>query len=232
MRVAGNGAVLGHSDIQNYGDVTIEASGRLEAASMLHAAGTLTVDGTLDMFGGLLTMTGGVLNGNGSLNGSARINGAPFTNGGVGVAVFQPGHSPGHMDITGALTFGRGGVLELDVQRDFDGMLHWDTVSAASIDFEPGSVIDVLIFDNAPDLALPSLSLNFLTCTQAASCNFGRARLEVFGADFSPFQNAHFVVGANGLSFALAPVPEPEAWALLLAGLGLLSLVRRHGGKS
>ena len=232
LRVAGNGAVLGHSDIQNDGDITIEASGRLEATNMLHAAGTLTVDGTLDMFGGLLMMTGGVLNGNGSLKGSARINGVPFTNGGVGVAVFQPGHSPGHMDITGALTFGRGGVLELDVQRDFDGMLHWDTVSAASIDFEPGSVIDVLIFDNAPDLALPSLSLNFLTCTQAASCNFGRARLEVFGADFSPFQDARFVVGANGLSFALAPVPEPEAWALLLAGLGLLSLVRRHGGKS
>ena len=229
LRIAGNGSLTGHSDIQNYGDVTVEATGRLEAASMLHAAGTLTVDGTLDMFGGKLTMTGGVLNGNGSVNGGARINGAPFSNGGVGVATFTPGHSPGHMDISGALTFGRGGVLQLDVERGIDGVLHWDTVSAASISFEPGSVISVVITDDASDLALPSLSLNFLTCTRKASCNFAPASFEVLGSlPGSPFENAVFEIGANGLSFALAPVPEPVTWVFMLAGLGLVVWVRRQ----
>ena len=229
LRIAGNGSLTGRSDIQNYGDVTVEATGRLEAASMLHAAGTLTVDGTLDMFGGILTMTGGVLNGNGSVNGDARINGAPFSNGGVGVATFTPGHSPGHMDISGALTFGRGGVLQLDVERGLDGVLHWDTVSAASISFEPGSVISVVITDDASDQALPSLSLNFLTCTRKASCNFAPASFEVLGSSpGSPFENAVLEIGANGLSFALAPVPEPATWVFMLAGLGLVVWVRRH----
>ena len=39
---------------------------------------------------------------------------------------------------------------------------------------------------------------------------------------------ALFAMGAAGPQFEVTPVPEPETWAMLLAGIGLMGAVARR----
>ncbi|MCP2821182.1 PEP-CTERM sorting domain-containing protein, partial [Salmonella enterica subsp. enterica serovar Typhimurium] len=52
--------------------------------------------------------------------------------------------------------------------------------------------------------------------------NGNRTLVLVADNNFSATQSTQFI------ALEIAPVPEPETYALLLAGLGLLSLARRH----
>jgi hypothetical protein len=55
----------------------------------------------------------------------------------------------------------------------------------------------------------------------------GIARAEVYGSPFGPFlSNTAWALGDGS---AVTPVPEPETWALMLAGLALLGTQRRRG---
>ena len=199
------GKVMGDGTFTNHGDIVVGTDGILAAQSMRHAGGTLTVDGTLDMYEGTLSMTGGVLNGNG------RINGNAFVGGGSDTALFKPGHSPGSMTITGELRMGNRGVLELEIERDNNGVLHWDTVTAGTMVFEQGSLIRVLIAPTAAGSNI--LGLNPLVCS-VGSCNFSQASVAVVGGSISGL-----MFSPSGLIFGIAPVPEPTTYVMLLAGL-------------
>ena len=220
--------------ISNSGNFEVTGTGRVDVGSVSHSAGKLTVNGELTAS---LTMTGGILDGSGRINGDVFIGGigAPGLSYAscMGLLVsdtpcFKPGNSPGHMEIVGALTLGSGAILELELERAADGSLAWDTVTATAMSFEAGSLVRVLISDatGGQFLSLPQFS--FLTCTNTSSCNFGGATLIVEGTFDAPnYHGGELVFSDSGLSFALAPVPEPQAWALMLCGLGLVGWLAR-----
>lgn len=221
--------------IANSGSFEVAPGGYSEVGSMLHSGGTLFVNGELAT--PLLTMTGGILKGAGRINGDVFIAGsgppsAPYTNclmPAPGMPCFKPGNSPGHMEINGALTLGDNAILELELERAADGSLAWDTLSAASMSFESGSVIRVLISDAAGGQLLSVPQIDFLTCTTLTSCNLGAATLLVEGVFDAPnYYGGAFAFSENGLSFALAPIPEPATVAMLLAGLGLVGMAVRR----
>lgn len=178
--------------------------------------GTLKVDGTLT---GPVQLDGGNLSGIGRINGDVFVGGAggglpqqPPNCGNAFFACFRPGNSPGHMDVFGSLTLGSNSVLELEIERDSNGALIWDTVFANSMSFEFGSSIRVLIGAGVPGSAVVDLDL--LHC--GTTCDFGGAQFEVIGGS-----GGDFTAGVDGLRFALAtaPVPEPGTWALWMLGI-------------
>ena len=220
--------------IANSGNFEVTGTGRVDVGSMSHSAGKLTVNGELTT---ALTMTGGILGGSGRINGDVFIGGfgapaLPFATCSVLLIsagpCFNPGNSPGHMDISGTLTLGSGAILELELERAADGSLAWDSVTATSMSFEAGSLVRVLISDAAGGQFLSLPQFSFLTCTNTSTCNFGGATLVVQGTFDAPnYHGGELVFSDSGLSFALAPVPEPQAWALMVCGLGLVGWLAR-----
>jgi hypothetical protein len=207
-----DGAVLTmKGDLSNAGTLHIGASSALNAQNLTQTDGMLTVDGVLDngTAGGVTTLLGGVLNGNGTINGDL------FVGGGPGIASFRPGHSPGHMTINGGLTLRAGGVLELEVQRGGDGLLHWDVVTADFMSFEAGSLIQVLLGSNVAGLT--DTTLNLLECP--GGCSFA-GDVQVLG-DAGGSSAVYDPLGGLSIQVAAA-VPEPGT--LVLYGTGLLAL--------
>ena len=250
-RVQVDGTMFGSvGGLTNSGNFEVTGTGRVDVGGMSHLAGRLTVNGELTMTSDILngelptalTMTGGILDGGGRINGAVFIGGigAPGLSYAscMGLVVsdtpcFKPGNSPGHMDIMGALTLGSGAILELELERAADGSLTWDSVTAASMSFEAGSLVRVLISDAAGGQLLSLPQFSFLTCTNTSACSFGGATLVVEGAFDAPnYHGGELVFSDSGLSFALAPVPEPQSWALMLCGLGLLGWLARKRQQS
>jgi hypothetical protein len=182
-----------------------------------------------DPIDGRLLMTGGRLMGSGTINGDVFGVGstpadpffpscpspAPGT-----VACFTPGSSPGTMTINGDLTMGFGTVTELEIARDANGELVWDQVIAHLMSFVDGALIRVLIADDAPGASLASLQL--LACTV---CDFSGAEFQVLGG-----LGGEVTFGDGGLIFALAPVPEPATWGLMLLGAAAVGARIRRAG--
>jgi hypothetical protein len=184
---------------------------------------------TSDSIDGRLLMTGGRLMGGGTINGDVFGVGstpvdpfvpycpspAPGT-----VACFTPGSSPGTMTINGDLTMGFGTITELEIARDTNGELVWDQIIAHSMSFVDGALIRVLIADDAPGASLASLQL--LQCTV---CDFSGAEFQVLGG-----LGGEVTFGDGGLIFALAPVPEPATWGLMLLGAAAVGARIRRAG--
>ena len=224
MRVEGSvtgGEITLDSLDGNIGGLHIDPGGSVSVYSYRQTDGVLTVNGTLT---GQVTLSGGDLTGGGD---GSRINGDVFFAGAGGgprpappkcgnsfYACFRPGNSPGAVTIDGELQMGDNSLLELEVQRDAAGALHWDTVHATSMRCDGGSTIRLVVAEGAAGSDWTNLDL--LRCN--AGCDLGGARFEIVGAA----DGWIFDGSAGGLSFALAPVPEPGSAALLVAGLGLL----------
>jgi hypothetical protein len=194
-------------------DAEMRLDGRLRQIN-----GVLIVDGVL---WGQVELEGGDLRGTGRVNGSVFQRGLgggppqePPNCGNAFYACFRPGNSPGHMDISGELTMGANSILELEIERDANGALAWDSVFAETMSFEVGSSIRVLIGAGVPGSAL--IDLDLLQC--GTLCDWGSAQFEVVGG-----AGGEFTLGANGLHFALAPVPEPGTWALWMIGAAALA---------
>ncbi len=214
--VDATGSASGRDFTNTGGHFTIRANGSVSARDFVNSGGVLTVDGTLDNWGGTLQLTGGWLAGNGIINGGAIVGGGPSD------AIFTPGHSPGTMTINGAFSLLPNGVLEIEIERDpGTGLIAYDRVIADSyfldghVRFLVGSGI------GTADVSF----LDFLGCGGRSCVSYGGN----FSFDFPGRPGSELIADESGLRIAsLAPVPEPETWALLLAGIGLLGYRARR----
>jgi PEP-CTERM motif len=200
------------------GVVSIAKGAEMRLDDLRQINGILKVDGEL---WAPVRLEGGDLRGTGRVNGSVFVRGLgggprqePPNCGNAFYACFRPGNSPGHMDISGELSLGANSILELEIERDAHGALAWDSVFADTMSFEYGSSIRVLIGAGVSGSALAELDL--LQC--GTLCNWGGVQFDVVGG-----AGGEFTLDANGLHFALAPVPEPGTWALWLIGLAALA---------
>lgn len=207
-------------NVSNSGEVQVASGATMEVNSLTQMDGLLVVNGTLTSTSGTVTLHGGRLEGSGIINASTFWRGVagvvpqaqPFCFL-TGYACLRPGNSPGHLEVNGDLDFGDASVLELEIARNGQGDLIWDTVTADNIIFGQGSVIEVVLGAGVGDL--DGRTLQFLTCRK--NCTFGDATVSVLGGE------GQLRWEPNGLMFTAAPVPEPESWALMLAGLGVLA---------
>lgn len=214
--VDATGSASGRDFTNTGGHFTIRANGSVSARDFVNSGGVLTVDGTLDNWGGTLQLTGGWLAGNGIINGGAIVGGGPSD------AIFTPGHSPGTMTINGAFSLLPNGVLEIEIERDpGTGLIAYDRVIADSyfldghVRFLVGSGI------GTADVSF----LDFLGCGGRSCVSYGGN----FSFDFPGRPGSELIADESGLRIAsLAPVPEPETWALMLAGIGLLGYRARR----
>jgi len=129
-------------------------------------------------------------------------------------ALFSPGHSPGTALVDGDLTLA--GVMRVEIAaRDVHDYLHVGGVANLA-----GARIHFVLSEGASpgDWA----GIRFLSAA-GGMVGLGNASYQ-FDSGLSGYRVAH-----AGNSLHLAAVPEPETWAMLLAGLGLLGWqVRRN----
>jgi hypothetical protein len=139
-----------------------------------------------------------------------------------------PGHSPGHLSVSGSFQLLSGAVLQLQVERQGDGCLAWDTVSAGSSRFQPGSAVQFEVGSGVADASWQALS--FFDCGSGCS----GANLATIVIDGAP--GASISCGSDGgITLSIAPVqsvPEPQTSALWLAGLVWTVHRARRGGNA
>ncbi|MEO3690167.1 PEP-CTERM sorting domain-containing protein [Roseateles paludis] len=206
--------------INNSGTFDIQTNANIVAKSFTQYSGKLIVNGTLNTFGGDVSLYGGELWGSGTINATLNV----FDNNGVvdpSDPKLFPGNSPGTLTINGDLNL-FGGQLVLEVAEK-NGVLAHDVI-AANHTFLNGAVHFVLGAGVTTDNVR---GLDFLGCLDASSCSYG----DLFSVVIDGYANSTIVADADGLHImdigVAVAVPEPKAYALLMAGLGLLAFRRR-----
>lgn len=207
------GAPSGGINVINGGQFTVTSFDTVTVRDFSNHDGVLSVDGVLSTTDGSLRLLGG------ELRGSGQINGDVFVGGGPGTAVFNPGNSPGTMTIDGEFSLLPGGVLNLEIERAAGGLV-FDRVIANS--FFLNGRVNFLVGAGVTENDVIGLSL--LDCG-GCSVQYGSG----FSFDFPGRPGSMLFADASGLHItALAPVPEPGMFAMLLAGLGLVGFAARR----
>jgi hypothetical protein len=205
-------------------------------------------DATGDFNGGV----GTALLANGTLNAQTIVIGSKGFLGGTGTiagsitnyGTFSPGNSPGTLEIDGDFTAAAGSRVILEVQSNGTGGFNTDQIifrSGKALDFsqlnaefrflgntDPNAFKATGLFDidtffqvRQPDNSLLDL----------APSVFNNA---IFTAEADSYTIANFAFNATtGPSdFSATPVPEPESWAMLVAGLLAIGTAARRRGRS
>ena len=192
--------------------------------------------GTMVLNGATLTADTVVIGTNGFLGGTkGSINAGNVINYGI----FSPGNSPGQFTINGNFTAGAGSRLILEVQADGQGGFLTDQVlfgGGGALDLSALSVEFRFLGSTNPNAFQASGSFNidqFLGLQDASGhitaiddAAFAQARFTA-QADAYVFSNFSYTA-SGGAIFTAVPVPEPGAWALMLAGLGVLAGLGRR----
>jgi hypothetical protein len=147
-----------------------------------------------------------------------------FTGGGEVVILgdLRPGNSPAVVVFGGDLTLGAGAYTEIDIEGLLPGQYDlMEVLGTASLHGTLGVVLG-----DGYALGLGQ-SYTFLTAVGGVTGQF--LGLEE-GAEVAKFgsQSLYIHYAANSVSLQTAPVPEPENYALMLAGLGLIGVARRR----
>ena len=205
-----NGAAFSAtSAFANAGHVVVGAgSGFATAAGATYTqtAGSTTVAGALttssvELYGGLLSITGTVA---GSVNN-------------YGGTVDSPG-VPGKLTILGDFTQHAGGKLLLQIGGTERGMTYdWLSVGGTAT---LGGELEIVFLNGY--IPAPGTSFDLMSYSNVLG-SFDTTRITGIGGT-----SESFAFGPNGMSLTINPVPEPETYAMLLAGLGLLGFVARR----
>lgn len=167
--------------------------------------------------------TGGFLGGTGTINGSVTNRG-----------IFAPGNSPGTLVVNGGFVAESGSRMILEVQGDGSGGFSTDTVvfgAGQPLDLSHLKVEFRFLGDTSPTAFQQSGGFDAETFFRQQDGHGGTVALAsaaLAGVQYTAQSDAYAIsnfsfdasTGAN--AFNAAPVPEPSAWLLWVAGLGLV----------
>lgn len=190
----------------------------------VQTAGTTQVDGSMTQ--SFIEIAGGVLKGNGTVASGNTLNGGGFplfsrTTMLIGVdATVAPGNSPG--------------TLTLDGNVDFAGELEIELASAASFDHLVVTGIFALKptahFSFLLGFSLTDSFYNFHFLDAGNITGFNPSMYDITGS-YAGY-SSDLLCTNTGCDFSFTrmtvAVPEPETYAMLLAGLGLLGFAVRR----
>lgn len=242
VNIASGGNVIVSGNVSNngYGRVDIASGGALTIDSGLgysytQTQGTLTtnVDGVLnadDVF-----ILGGTLTGSGVINGNLTIDGGEY----------NPGNSPGTMEIVGDFVLTEAGTLQLEAALDVNGNLAWDQlIVGGTYDFQQNGTIQFSLIDGVDinsfgaDFTMANFfrtgtaSDNIAVDISAASTIFDTVDILAYDAVGSSWYSLAFdgsgVFTATEFTVPPSTVPVPAAVWLFGSGLlGLMGVARR-----
>jgi hypothetical protein len=200
-----------------------------------------TATGDVDGGIGALVLT------NGTLNAQTIVVGSKGYLGGTGTIVgnitnygtFSPGNSPGTLEIDGSFTALAGSKMILEVASNGLGGYNTDLVI-----FKGGQPLDLanlnaefrFLGNTDPNAFGASGLFNINTFYQERQTDNSLMALApsvftnaVFTAHADDYQITSFAFSAaSGGTIIAAAVPEPETWAMMLAGLGLIGAIARR----
>ncbi len=205
------------------GTAPVVVGGTLEVS----AGGTALLDGPARLAAGsettLLSATSRLraphgLQVDGALKGQGTVEGDVVVNG-----LLAPGNSPGLLDIAGDLTLQSDAQLAIELA----GLSAYDSLRVAGLATLGGllevALIDGFVLDHAQAFEIIDaafLAGEFLGLAEGAAVgNYG---------GFDLFITYRGGDGNDVFLFTAAAVPEPQTYALLLAGLGLLGFAARR----
>lgn len=182
--------------------------------------GSLIVNGTLTQAGGIYITGNAYLGGSGTINGNVYASGSDV--------IIAPGNSPGHLTINGDLKMENGAKLVVQVYSLTD----FDKISVTG-SFDLGA--SRILFDVKPELKESfTQQFSFNDFFEQIDSN-GTAHapdIALFSATSFEYGDATSAPGGQGnlvdVEKLVSAVPEPETYALLFAGLGVLSFARRR----
>ncbi len=131
-------------------------------------------------------------------------------------ALFSAGNSPGVLEVAGDF------IAPGEILVEIAAADNHDFIQVGGIADLTGATLHFVLLDSA----LPG-NLDGLSFLSAAGGIIG---LDSVGYEFGSGL-AGYRVARNGDGLFLAPVPEPESWAMLLAGLGLVGFMARRRTK-
>ncbi|OYY95514.1 MAG: hypothetical protein B7Y41_03150 [Hydrogenophilales bacterium 28-61-23] len=196
--------------LKNEATLTVEA-GSVLSGSVTQTAGVSKIQGTLQ--DGTFFLQGGLLKGTGTINSTV------YNTGGI----FAPGTSPGTLTIANYTQ--TAGDLVLEIDGDAYALQDHLTITGNANFYGGRVVLDFSDYTGGGNLSFADILRVEGTLRLAHPVTGAASVFEVVGLGAG--MHADVAWNGNALSVALAPVPEPETWAMLLAGLGLVGAFAR-----
>lgn len=216
---------------------------QLGVATNLGAGGTLSTlnganlaNGNTVSFNGDSNIQGNFTN-NGSVVGSAGtlsfvndVNGAGSYTGNIAFkAAFNPGNSPASVNFNGGnVTFASTSVLTMELMGSTPGTQYDQLFGISSLSFN--GKLNLVFADGYVPLTGSSFALfgfNSFNGSFGAAEN-GYASITVSGYDRAKLDFSHLATDGTLRLTSVAAVPEPESYAMLLAGLALMGTMARR----
>jgi hypothetical protein len=235
IAVAGNPLVTvneGNVWLQGVGSVFTPIDGIAENRGSFRITGgrRFTTQGAFTNTGHLLVGVGSALivPGRLTLGGSVAGNGAIRAESTLVRGRLRPGASPGELSIEGDVALDAAASLEIEIAGLAAGIEH-DVLRVGGVAML-GGALEVSLLQSFAGLEVASFT--FLTAHSVIGTFDGIADGDrVFTVDGSGSFLVDYTSDAVLLtSFQTAPVPEPQTWMLLGAGLALLGAVKRRLG--
>lgn len=210
------GLQIAGGQLVNEGTFTV-AAGSSILGNVVQNSGVTTVQGA--MLDGIFQLKGGVLKGVGEFWGTVNNQGG----------VFAPGTSPGS---TTVLNYTQSsGDLVLEIDGDGSGQRDHLTILGNASFYGGRIVIDLSDYTGGGTPTLNDLLTVAGTLRLEHPVLHTSASIAVVG--LAAGLDADVTWNGNSLGVTLAaPVPEPQTYALLLAGLGLVGLVARRRART
>ncbi len=238
--VNGTGLTLGATQL--YGNSTL--SGHNVASSVTVAGGSTTLTGTTTSTANLAVSTGAILNNNGTVDGNVDVNGLLKGSGTVTgnlaltSGTLSPGNSPGITTVNGSFTMDGNSKLVAEVTGSTAGATY-DQVKvsgnvnlAGTLDLSTLTGLSLgnsitLIENIGSDTTLGYFSTIITSGSTFTAPSGSTYEFTVDGLDYL----LNYAANAGGDNVyndvTLTVVPEPSTWAMIVGGIGCLSLGQR-----